>query len=185
MPPKDWIQTLANKLPVIRDWVEDTVVAYNSLAVPMVDLDLPHLSRYFPPDLLQQTMTVQLSDLLPLPPLSEMGLDGFFRSEDRATYEATTYGNTIFLLESYQSEVLYCHELVHVIQWKRLGKEDFLLAYISGLLEFGYLHNPLEEMAFSLQEEFRHGDLPENVIGRIHELTDAIWQRTARAHSIT
>jgi hypothetical protein len=183
MPSPERTRTLAGKLPLIRDWIEDTVAAYTSQAIPMFDLDLPHLGRYFPSELLREAKTVHLSELLPLPPLNEIGLEGFSRAEDLATYEATTYGNTIFLLENHQSEVLYFHELVHVLQWKRLGKEHFLFAYISGLLEFGYLHNPMEKMAFSLQEEFRRGELPADVTERIHHLTDAIWQQTVQAYS--
>jgi hypothetical protein len=184
MPSEYWIHTLADKLPVIQNWIEDTLLAYHSQTTPVADLDLPHLGRYFPQKLLRETKTVHLSELLPLPPLSEIGLDEFSSSEEPATYEAVTYGDTIFLREALRSEVLYFHELVHVLQWERLGNKHYLFAYIAGLLEFGYDNNPLEEIAFSLQEEFRRGELPRDVTDRIHKHSDTIWQKTAGVYSV-
>jgi len=184
MPSRKRIRALAGKLPVIRDWFEETVAAYSNRAIPLADLDLPRLGSCFPRELLLRAQAIRFSDIFPLPPLEKIGLDELSPSEDPATYEAMTYGNTIFLREDFQSEVLYFHELVHVIQWERLGGNNFLLAYITGLLESGYNSCPLEEMAFSLQERFRHGKLPGDVTARVHKLTDAVWGRLTRAYSL-
>ena len=35
------------------------------------------------------------------------------------------------------TESLCCHELVHVVQWDRLGVDRFLLAYGIGLVQSG------------------------------------------------
>jgi len=184
MSSGDWTKILARKLPLILSWIDATVAEHHSLATPVADLDLPHLSRYFPSKLLRQTTAVHLTEQLPLPPLNEIGLDEFSPSKEQHTYEATTYGETIFLQEGHVSEVLYFHELVHVIQWKRLGKEPFLVTYIAGLLEHGYEDNPLEEIAFSLQEKFRQGDLPGDLTEIIHKHTDSIWQNTAQSYHL-
>ena len=169
---------MSGKLPGVRDWIEDTVASYRSRATPIAELDLPHLGRYFSPELLQEAKTVHLADLPPLPPLDEIGVEETSESEEPVTYEAVTYGDTIFLGEKLQSEVLYFHELVHVIQWNRLGKINFLFAYVAGLLDFGYRRNPLEKIAFGLQEKFRQGSLSTDVAGRIRKHSDTIWQRT-------
>jgi len=70
-------------------------------------------------------------------------------------------------------------ELVHVIQWERLGVDDFLLAYGAGLMQFGYRDSPLEKMAYSLQASFDGGVLPANTIELIQQGTDAIWNGVA------
>ena len=45
-------------------------------------------------------------------------------------------------------EAIHFHELIHVIQWRLLGPEDFLKSYANGLDEFGYENSPLEKMAY-------------------------------------
>ncbi|MGD9333213.1 MAG: hypothetical protein PVJ53_18000 [Desulfobacterales bacterium] len=82
---------------------------------------------------------------------------------------------SFFVRHPHQSESLFFHELVHVVQWDRLGIDGFLLAYGVGLMQFGYRNSPLEKIAYDLQEAFDRGDLPSNPIDRIHQGTDAIW----------
>jgi hypothetical protein len=175
---------LAAKIDDVRDWIEDTIAQYRSQATPVADLNLPKLSRYLPAWLLQKARTVHLTDLMPLLPQNEDDLQEVWGDGEAITYEAITYGDTIFLKEGFQSEVLYFHELVHVIQWDRLGTDNFLLAYLTGLLECGYRENPLEKIAFFLQESFRHGKLPADVTGWIHKHADLIWQEAAQSGSV-
>jgi hypothetical protein len=52
-------------------------------------------------------------------------------------------------------EAIHFHELIHVIQWRLLGPEDFLAAYANGLDEFGYDNSPLEKMAYDAEALFR------------------------------
>jgi hypothetical protein len=86
-----------------------------------------------------------------------------------------TYKDTFFVSHLHQTESLYFHELVHVIQWERLDFYNFLLAYGVGLIQFGYRDCPLERIAYSLQSSFDRGILPENIINIIQQRTDAIW----------
>jgi hypothetical protein len=55
------------------------------------------------------------------------------------------------------SDSLHFHEMVHVVQWAKLGVERFLLAYGIGLAQFGYEQSPLKKMAYDLQLEFDQG----------------------------
>jgi len=67
-----------------------------------------------------------------------MGL-GRFADFERGNFDGITYVNTIFLkpVQS-NNENMYFHELVHVIQWRLLGPDRFLLSYANGLECFGY-----------------------------------------------
>ena len=55
------------------------------------------------------------------------------------------------------------HELVHVLQWRRLGPEKFLALYADGLERFGYRNSPLEAMAYDLQDRFEREAQPSSV----------------------
>ena len=66
-----------------------------------------------------------------------------------------TYLDTYFLLPGgADDESLHFHELVHVIQWRVLGPENFLLLYAADLAERGYSDSPLEAMAYGHQQRF-------------------------------
>lgn len=57
--------------------------------------------------------------------------------------------------------------------------DNFLLVYGVGLMQFGYEDSPLEQLAYSLQRRFDQGNVPENLVGFIHQETDAIWRQVA------
>jgi hypothetical protein len=50
---------------------------------------------------------------------------------------------------------LLAHELKHVEQYERLGREGFLRLYITECLSFGYAHSPLEREARRFQALFQ------------------------------
>ncbi len=86
-----------------------------------------------------------------------------------------TYKDTYFINHLHQTESLHFHELVHVVQWDWLWVDDFLLAYGAGLMQFSYRNNPLEQMAYTLQEGFERRNLADGVVDLIQRETDAIW----------
>jgi hypothetical protein len=55
------------------------------------------------------------------------------------------------------------HELVHVIQWRLLGPDRFLLSYANGLECFGYPQSPLEAMAYDAETAFASSTATFNV----------------------
>jgi hypothetical protein len=91
---------------------------------------------------------------VPVPPLSKMGLKRFGDFE-QMDMTGITYLDTYFVrADQVHFESLHFHELVHIIQWRLLGPEEFLARYADGLERFGYRNSPLEEMAYSFQERF-------------------------------
>ena len=91
------------------------------------------------------------------------------------SFTGITFKDTFFLEQGQASESLHFHELVHVVQWARLGVDNFLLAYGVGLIQSGYEQSPLEAMAYSLQRDFDNGRLPQELVRVIETRTDAIW----------
>jgi hypothetical protein len=73
----------------------------------------------------------------------------------RGNFNGVAYVDTIFLKPTQSSnENVHFHELVHVVQWRLLGPERFLLLYANGLECFGYRQSPLEAMAYDAESAF-------------------------------
>lgn len=97
------------------------------------------------------------------------------------SFSGITFKDTFFIQRGLESEEsLHFHELVHVVQWARLGIHKFLLAYGLGLHAFGYERSPLETMAFGLQQEFASGRPLSNLVQLIEQSTDTVWSRAAQ-----
>ena len=83
---------------------------------------------------------------------------------DFQVMDGITYDDTILITESSArgSDVapLVFHELVHVVQYRVLGVEEFIRQYVQGWAENGrdYFAIPLEVEAYSLQERFEKGE---------------------------
>lgn len=146
-------------ISLITSWIDETLAAHITLARPVISFGFKRLPNYCPNDLLLQAKVV-VTDNVPNPPLSRLGLSEFAGSlpNDKA---GITLKNIYFLQTSRErDESVHFHELVHVIQWAYLGVEKFLLAYIEGLQTYGYENSPLEKMAYDLQRDFDYNFKP-------------------------
>jgi hypothetical protein len=161
-------------LPVIKSWIHDLLASHESSASPVIGLASQRILKSFPHDFLERVRVVTLAGNPPFPPLSRMGLHEFFPME-RMQLAGVTYKETYFVRESSLSESLHFHELVHAVQWNRLGMDNFLLAYGVGIIQYGYAKSPFEQMASSLQNSFELSAAPRNILDLINRQTDEIW----------
>jgi hypothetical protein len=171
----DLMHRFKSTLPAVRKWIENTLEDKRPNAVSVASLSFPLLSKLLPNDLLARAQAVVVTGKVPFPPLSHMGLPEFTQMENMLM-DGITYKDTFFLSHLHQTESIHFHELVHVIQWERLGIDNFLLAYGVGLMQFGYRDSPFEKMAYSLQAEFDRGLLAANIVEIVQQGTDAIWK---------
>ncbi len=164
-------------LPRIRAWMDQLFASHTGHAKPIGVSSYPGLAACYPADLLERVRVVSV-ERTPYPPVAKLGLPEFTRFEGKS-YDGITFQDYIFLVKGREAPQLLFHELVHVVQWARLGADKFLLAYASGLAQFGYEQSPLEHMAFSLQAEFARGSVAkqDDLMRLIEERTDAIWSR--------
>ena len=176
----DLILKLRSALPSVHQWIDETLKKYNATSIPVIDLSFSRLKIALPFELLSKARVVVVNGKVPFPPLSQMGLPEFKEMENM-TMAGITFKNTFFVNQFHQTESLYFHELVHVVQWERLGANNFLLAYGVGLMNFGYQNSPLEKMAYSLQTDFDDGILPMNTVGIICQQTDDIWNTVSNS----
>jgi hypothetical protein len=158
MSPEEFVKFY----PPVLDWIQTTLSASAHLAHTIVSREFSRLPLYFTEKTLASTKVV-LADPLPMPPLSSMGLVRFAEFE-RGNFDGITYIDTIFLKPTQSNnEITYFHELVHVIQWRLLGPDRFLLSYANGLECFGYRQSPLEAMAYDAEMAFASSTIPFNV----------------------
>jgi hypothetical protein len=176
--PSVLIGKFQQALPAVRQWVDDTLHAYREEASPVDRRDYPRLAQVSPHGLLNRARCVVVAGHPPFPPLSRMGLTELAAFETMPI-SGITYGDTFSVKQGHQSESLYFHEIIHVVQWERLGVDRFLMAYGLGLMQAGYRDSPLEEMAYRRQADFDRGQLPENIMARIRKATDRIWEDAA------
>jgi hypothetical protein len=140
--------------PQLLAWIQKTLAAYENSAQPVTSMHFARLPLYFNHALLETAKFIAI-DRVPMPPLSAMGLSRFLVFE-QGNFNGVTYLDRYFIKRTVVGEeAIHFHELIHVIQWRLLGPEDFLGAYASGLDEFGYENSPLEKMAYNAEILFR------------------------------
>lgn len=168
---------ILEKKPLLLKWIHQTLKEHNAQAKSLKELPLTKIPLYISENLLSSTQVVEV-ERLPIPPLTDWGLKEFQHFEHEP-FIAINYLNTIFALaKETQNEATLFHELVHVIQWQILGEDAFILLYMKGLLEDMYYTNPLEVMAYELQEEFESGAPPFDLEKRVREEVQKVLKLT-------
>ena len=170
------INKFHSALPFINGWIDQIIEKYKEKSTPLIDFNFSKINQIFQKKLLENTKVVIVPDKIPFPPLGRMGLAELSGIE-LMPISGITYKNTFFVNQNLLTESLHFHELIHVVQWERLGSDNFLLAYGVGLIKFGYEKSPLEKMAYRLQKNFDTGTVPEGIVNIIIQKTDIIWNQ--------
>jgi hypothetical protein len=164
-----------SRLPQITGWMHKTVAQSAAQARPVADFGFVRLGLFFSPELLASAKVV-IVNRMPVPPLAAIELPEFCAFGNR-DYSGITFNDTYFLQTSQATnESAHFHELVHVIQWAQLGVERFLSAYAASLEENGYWNNPMEAMAYELQDHFDRIRKPFDVETFVHHRLDQLFR---------
>lgn len=165
-------------LPRVRQWIDNYLRDHSRNSQPVVSLGFPRLPSYCPPTLLASAKVVFV-ERVEFPPVHEFGLPEFAPLR-QADFAGITFKDTYFVRREHgKREALHAHELVHIVQWERLGVDNFVLAYGAGLAQFGYEQSPLERMAYEVQAAFEQGHALMNLVRTIEQQTDRVWQAAA------
>ena len=166
---------LLSRLPLITGWMNRTLAENAAHARPVADFNFARFPLFFSADRLANTKVVVLNRV-PVPPLSAIEPPEF-SAFGNGDYSGITFKDTYFLQTSQATnESVHFHELVHAVQWAHLGAEHFLSAYAAGLAEHGYWNNPMEAMAYELQDHFDRLRPPQDVETFIRSQLDQ-WYR--------
>ncbi len=123
----DVIRRLYAALPQVRAWIDQLLETHSANARKVSTLGFNRLASCYPADLLERARVVSV-ERTPFPPVSQFGLPEFAHLQGRQ-FEGITFKNTFFVVGGREFESLHFHELVHVVQWSRLGVDNFLISY--------------------------------------------------------
>jgi hypothetical protein len=167
-------------LPDVCRWIDDLLEAHAAEAVSVGSLGFSRLAELYPKRLLARAKVVRV-DEVPVLPLGQLGLP-YLDGAQGGPFIGMTFKDTFFVQKDHSSSVgLHFHEMVHVVQWAHLGVDNYLFAYGAGLLLCGYRCSPLEQMAYSLADNFELNSLPKRLVPHIKAQTDLIWNPLAAA----
>lgn len=168
---KQIIESFKGYLPIVKTWINDLLNKNVSESKPITEHGFRRLPQYYSKDILESAKVV-ITNKPPQIPLSSMGLTQF-KDFENLDIAGVTYLDTFFVRSEYAHiEAIHFHELVHVVQWKYLGIDKFLLMYGLGLMKYGYKNSPLEVLAHKLQADFENTNESWNAEERIIPLLD-------------
>jgi hypothetical protein len=176
--------TIASYHNIAREaWALIQTINATHAAIPLTQFLGPAgtgiIGRHFPANWLEQ-ISITVVPVVPAPSLADltarMGYAdaGAFRVACAGTanlwsvlqlfagganFTGITYDDRIYVATAHQNELdLVLHELVHTVQWQRLGPTPFLSSYIQGFARSypNYPQNPAEQRAYGYQREFTH-----------------------------
>lgn len=144
-------------VPLVTAWIERRVERSRAESRPLDAALRTVLEGRFYTSTLQRVRVV-VADQLPSPPVPTLGL-ARLRQFKRGDYAGLTLQDTVFIRRDHAGDTgLLVHELVHVVQWARLGPRAFVDRYARELLEHGYGQAPLERVAYAHEARFRAGE---------------------------
>ena len=140
-------------------------------------------TRFFSATDLERIRAVQAGNSLaagalervPNPPFyADLEKLGFTGLPDFSTMPAITFDDVVVFHEPLTPQLIF-HELVHVVQYRLLGVDEFARLYVRGYLHGGYGGTPLEVCAYDLDGRFIMGSVGFNVEAEVRE-----WIATGR-----
>ena len=161
--------TLIAHLPDIENWIRMKMNQHRNLAEPISELGFKRLLSYYDNELLECTKVVYV-DAVPFPPVQSLGLEQL-NNMSSLNMAGITFDDVIFIHKRHKTESIHFHELVHTLQWKVLGFQEFLLVYALSIVMYGYQKCPLETMAYSYQEKFDQRVSLPNLVNEIETST--------------
>ncbi len=142
----------------VADYIEQQRRTYRSRAVALDGHERSAMHPFFPASILDTARVVVLAGERVANPslyreLVKMGF-GTELLPDFATMGAITFVDTVASHGPYNNRTLF-HELVHVVQYEKLGLAGFAAKYVNGFLGGGsYDAIPLEMNAYELEARF-------------------------------
>jgi hypothetical protein len=152
--PKLNDQQIARVIQQVATYIEQQRQIYRGVAVPLNGRQSAAMERFFPVSTLDSTRIVVLSGQhVSNPPFYvEVIRMGFEAGSlpDFALMKAITFVDTL-ISHGLLTDRLLFHELVHVVQYEKLGVPEFAAKYVAGFLRGGsYETIPLEMNAYQL-----------------------------------
>jgi hypothetical protein len=139
----------------VADYIEQRRQAFAAAAQPLSAAMRRPLQGFFPEDVLAGTRFAVAEQPVPNPPFyAQARMFGFSNLPDFSQMAAITFVDVVVARASELDDRLRFHELVHAVQYQKLGTPRFAELYVRGFLRGGYAAIPLEQNAFELDARF-------------------------------
>jgi hypothetical protein len=140
------------------DYIAEQRQTYSARAVALTYAEKQTFTPFFPADVLANTrFTIQEDEPVPNPPFYPQLAGMGFRPEHLPNFSmmaGITFVDVVVLQVPPNPQLVF-HELVHAVQYQRLGLAQFAPLYVRGFLQGGgYDGIPLEINAYHLEERF-------------------------------
>jgi hypothetical protein len=145
---------IANYVALTASFIKEQRETYTKLATPLSPAEQETFKPFFSESILKTTRFFHKTDGPLVSPdfFRELNEKGVPFSVDRL--KAITFIDTVVTLEELNPRIQF-HELVHAVQYQKLGYKQFANKYLRGLLARGsYEKIPLEANARLLDEAF-------------------------------
>jgi hypothetical protein len=149
-PPAAVRLKLERFYPRVRTWYDAVEARHLPLGRPLTAQEMDEARRLGVQQ--PQDVRVVVLDAFPMPEDAELRAQAERHGLGSRTEAGRTMGHAI-LLKAWAADEpsLLRHELVHVAQMDRLGREGFLRRYLMELEMLGYARSPLEIEAYARQ----------------------------------
>jgi hypothetical protein len=143
----------------VTEFIRQQRTKYLPLAAPLSPDQLNTMRPFFPDAILNSARLLTLTNSrIPNPDfyasLISLGIDAAMLPDFSNSMAAVTFQDVVVSHESFTGRLLF-HELVHVVQYSKLGLNGFTNKYVEGFLQGGgYDRIPLEVNAYLLDAEF-------------------------------
>lgn len=171
------LNNLRLKIPLVEQWISNLLKEEKGRSQAVAYFQFKNLAQFFPADFLNPLQVV-ITERIPVPPLEQLGLKNLYDLTQH-NFIGIAYEQTYFVRADYEfDEIVHFHEIIHLVQWKELDAENFLLLYALGLMEKGYRESPLEVMAYAYDGLFREGKCPKDVFERVKQESKELCVKT-------
>jgi hypothetical protein len=142
----------------VSEYIRSRRAQYYSRAAPLTFTET--WSRFFSPVDMQRIRILQPGqERVPNPPFyAELEKLGFSGLPSFTTMAAITFDDVVVFHEPLTPQLIF-HEMVHIVQYRLLGIDDFARLYVRGYLQGGYEGTPLEICAYELDGRFIMGSV--------------------------
>ncbi|HUI85400.1 MAG TPA: hypothetical protein VL240_14335 [Candidatus Binatia bacterium] len=150
----------------VADYIRAQRSRYYSRAVPLKFSEL--WLRYFPAADLERVRVLQpgVERVFNPPFYAELERLGFTGLPDFGAMAAITFDDVAVFHRALTPQLLF-HELVHMVQYRLLGIDEFARLYVRGYLHGGYDGTPLEICAYELDGRFIMSSLGFDVVAEV------------------
>jgi hypothetical protein len=158
----------------VADYIRGQRAGYYSRTAPLAFSDI--WSRFFSAADLERIRILQPGqERVSNPPfyaqLEKMGFTGL---PNFNTMAAITFDDVVVFHDALTPQLIF-HEMVHIVQYRLLGVDEFARLYVRGYLHGGYSGTPLEICAYELDGRFIMGSVGFDVEGEVRS-----WIETGR-----